>query len=235
MKVIGAFDGIIIKSLEHLEKCVQVANNLPSIEFSLQRDGADSPILFVSNGNVNIAVSVSEKYPALAIRYIIDILTKEFSNLTATSNEIVLKEMMERDKQRNKRPTLILATGCFSRVKEYTSKGWKCVSIALYHPKGWRGEKEPSFAPSKELLRDLQANKVSVNEYIARYNKETLNKINIDSVLSKYNGKVIFLCYEQTGFCHRQFLAKALTDAGYPCHELEGSGYMSGGGKNGCR
>lgn len=119
-----------------------------------------------------------------------------------------------------KRPSLELATGCFAYAKEYEKSLWKCVSIALYQPRGWRGNKEPSFAPSKELLVDLTLHKVSVNAYERRYKEETLSKIDVDSVLAKYNGRVVFLSYAKTAFDYRHFLSDALIKAGYPCREL---------------
>ena len=85
------------------------------------------------------------------------------------------------------------------------------VSIALYLPKYFKGDKEYLLAPSKEIL----ALKDNVDLYTKKFNDE-LSRIDaklIFKLLKNFSSDkdVVLLCYEKPPqFCHRHLVAKWL-------------------------
>lgn len=100
------------------------------------------------------------------------------------------------------------------------------VGISLTSP--YKVHTIKQLYPSWELLNSYKSN-MDEEEYIRRYNKEVLDKLNpLDIIgqirrISMSNGgkKIVLLCYESPNkFCHRHLVAKWLSKNGYRVEEL---------------
>jgi uncharacterized protein YeaO (DUF488 family) len=97
----------------------------------------------------------------------------------------------------------------------------KRILVTRYYPRGIRKSHfdiwDRRLAPSKELLADWKANKLTESEYSERFFKEMKteqSKIAIDSVSAMtLNETVTLLCIEKEDgtFCHRHLLKKLMT------------------------
>lgn len=116
----------------------------------------------------------------------------------------------------------MIYTGYFAKIKNY--KG-ECFSIARYTPKNIKCGYAPMFFPSEQLLFDWKIGTITEEEYIKRYKSETLDKVDIPTllqILEQCKTDIFFLCYEKPGdFCHRHFVAKWLNNLGVDCKESE--------------
>jgi uncharacterized protein (DUF488 family) len=105
---------------------------------------------------------------------------------------------------------IMIKTSCFRKAKDLPN----AVSIARsdfpWPMKGYRFEKYPALMPSLRLLRDWKEGKVTEKDYIERYCKETLSKLDPEKVFNDLDGKIL-LCHEAPGaFCHRRLVARWL-------------------------
>ena len=87
------------------------------------------------------------------------------------------------------------------------------ILITRWAPKFIKNLKEfKSLAPSEELLRAYKAGEILEQDYMQKYYKDVLSKLNPDEVRSKLfelsGGKDIALvCYEKpSDFCHRHIV-----------------------------
>lgn len=89
-------------------------------------------------------------------------------------------------------------------------KNARIISIAQFPPKGWKGEKMRSLAPSKELFEAYKAGAVSEEGYKKRYIEDLEDRGITRSTLRIFFeslGNVVLCCYEKPGdFCHRHIL-----------------------------
>ena len=124
-------------------------------------------------------------------------------------------------------------TSYFGNWRKFNSK--KIISISLYSPKNFQGEKlaetnEKYFLniiPSPQLLKNYKDNKINISEYSKIY-IDQLNKIDFSIFYKKYD-EYILLCYEsnsidkKTGkryFCHMHILSFYMKKLGYDIEEL---------------
>ena len=123
---------------------------------------------------------------------------------------------------------MFIYTGYFAHLKKYQENDLFPISIARKPPEFFNGfgyrSYEPLF-PSESLLRDFKNNKVSVEKYIERYAKETLEILDIDKVveelrqISSYRN-IVLLCYEAPNyFCHRFIVSSWLVQNEFWCEE----------------
>ena len=99
------------------------------------------------------------------------------------------------------------------------------IAICLYRPKWYKGFHISALAPSAKLLYDYKCthDKVAYTAQFCSY-LETLNADGIVELLSYLSRglDVVLLCYERPqDFCHRQLVARWLTEHGYDCSEYE--------------
>jgi hypothetical protein len=101
-------------------------------------------------------------------------------------------------------------TSCFSNYKD--SDG---VSIALYSPLWFKGEKFLGLAPLKQTFFDIKSNKIDRKEYEKQYREQVLNKLNASEIYHRFKDNVL-LCWERPTyengkivefFCHRRIFA----------------------------
>ena len=94
------------------------------------------------------------------------------------------------------------------------------VSISRSEPPGFQDiESYPALAPSKFLLNDYKAGRITDAQYTVLYEGDVLAMLPVDKVAKDLEGKTL-LCWEARGFCHRHLVAKWLVHAGYECEEL---------------
>lgn len=90
----------------------------------------------------------------------------------------------------------------------------KKVSISCSVPKGFKVDNKLSFlAPNAELLTDWKNSKIDEAEYTERYRAQIKHdwkqvKAWLDSLNSQED--LTLLCWERTGFCHRNLVAKLI-------------------------
>ena len=83
----------------------------------------------------------------------------------------------------------------------------------------------PKLFLSKQLVLDYKANKISQEEYTKIYIENVLNKLNVHDT---YNELIslsipknpVLLCYEKTGFCHRNLVMKWFLNNRYICQKF---------------
>lgn len=98
------------------------------------------------------------------------------------------------------------------------------VSICVYPPKGYKGLKYSSLAPTAKILNDWKQTKDECR-YIADFQKEVLDRLSPEKVVSDLERMcgtkdVCLVCYEKSeDFCHRHLVAKWLMENGIPCEE----------------
>lgn len=84
------------------------------------------------------------------------------------------------------------------------------VSIALWPPRGYKGEQYKDLAPSRDILLAYKNNPDEI-AYEQEYNGQ-LSTLDKQKVIQDLDGKVL-LCYEgKNKFCHRHLVAKWLGD-----------------------
>ena len=104
-----------------------------------------------------------------------------------------------------------LYTGYFAKMKKYELAGYTPVAIVASVPKWFEGPSEPLLAPCWALVSDYKQGLITEDDYIRRYT-EYLDKLDIPSILSKYD-KVVFCCFEKFGdFCHRHVFTNYVGD-----------------------
>lgn len=102
-------------------------------------------------------------------------------------------------------------------------KGDNGVAICLGAP-WWKGERYPNLAPYKELLdwwKNVEHSQQNIAIYVDCYRQYVLSTLDVHTVASELEGKVL-LCFEKPNdFCHRQVVAQWLRENGYKCEELK--------------
>lgn len=99
------------------------------------------------------------------------------------------------------------------------------ISICGKAPEWYDGVQYKRLAPKYGFFMEWKKNKDN-NYYIEHFNKEVLDKLNVDDVVKDLealsDGKdVCLLCYEKVGeFCHRHLVANWLIKNRYECREL---------------
>jgi len=115
----------------------------------------------------------------------------------------------------------MIKTSYFANHRQFPP-ALKKISVSRFSPT-WAELDSIAFelAPSKKLLQDYKAGKVSEKDYKTQYYEETLSKLNPEIIYKKYKGS-IFLCYEISDhFCHRKLIAEWLMNAGYHIEEVK--------------
>lgn len=104
-------------------------------------------------------------------------------------------------------------------------------SIALRHPKGYKGFTCEALYPPKSLLDWYNYHSNNIGEVFMtkkelhlamaeQYNEHVLKRLDVKSVAEALDGKVL-LCWEGSGkFCHRHLVSQWLRNHGYKCEEL---------------
>lgn len=109
-----------------------------------------------------------------------------------------------------------LRTGYWGRLKQYEKAGFVPVAICQFPPKGFEGARCKELAPTRETLYS--------KNWRERFEEEMLD-VSVETVvrkLKKLGDKVVLLCFEKNDDdCHRQIVAKKLTESGYPCSEFK--------------
>lgn len=83
---------------------------------------------------------------------------------------------------------------------------WRLVAISVGIPDNFGGEILRELNPPSKLLYEYKNNICTTDEYIDRYTKEVLDRLNPIDVYNKLKGKVI-LCYcGKDSFCHRHLV-----------------------------
>lgn len=99
------------------------------------------------------------------------------------------------------------------------------IAISLMCPKYYSGKRYTAVAPNKNILFAYKEN-IDILAYAEAYTKMLYEKLNAGEVTAYLkelaNGKIpVILCYEKTGsFCHRNILARWLSNNGFPTKEL---------------
>lgn len=113
----------------------------------------------------------------------------------------------------------MILTSYYANYRNFT-EGYKRVSISLYSPFNAVDSFASELIPTSSILADYKNKKINDEEYIDRYTKEVLSKLNPKDIAIKYDNS-IFLCYEKKGaFCHRNIVAAWLNESGYKCREI---------------
>lgn len=111
-----------------------------------------------------------------------------------------------------------MVTTSYFASKKYNPAN--AVSIAIWPPRGYQGEKYPQLYPPMHLLKDYKAGKITVKQYIAIYNNEVLSKLDPARTAKELEGKTL-LCYKRSGsFCHRNLVTAWLRKHGFEAKEL---------------
>ena len=117
-------------------------------------------------------------------------------------------------------------TSSFAKAKNLDNSRFCVVSIARFAPRGFKGVRCSSFAPSRELLYDYKAG-LSESDYKARYLNELGDSVHIheifESLVPFCKGRdLVLCCYESDGkFCHRHLLSDRVYQLfGYRINEL---------------
>ena len=97
------------------------------------------------------------------------------------------------------------------------------ISIALYTPEGFSGEKLKALAPTRQILGCKDNEKVYTKLFNKRLNEFSAKKV-FKYLESAYDGKdIVLLCYEKPPqFCHRHLVAEWLEkEMGIKVEEIE--------------
>ncbi len=114
----------------------------------------------------------------------------------------------------------MLYTSYFGNIKKLP-EGYTIISISRMCPKGIKMKMYGKLAPSAELLSDYKSGLVSWEQYVERYKKETLSKLNPTEVAKELGDNVILLCYEKADDnCHRHIVSEWLRNAGININEF---------------
>lgn len=118
---------------------------------------------------------------------------------------------------------MIIVTSYFSNFRKLA--GFTQVSIALWPPRGFSGQRFPRLAPPQDLLREWKAGNIGEAEYTDWFRREILDTMpERDAVIKRLSGfgdRVALLCFEKSGaFCHRNLVAERFRQMGIPCQEF---------------
>lgn len=82
------------------------------------------------------------------------------------------------------------------------------VAISLSVPKGFRGKRYLTLAPTREMINLAHDGKTE--KYIKQYTEQILSRLDPQKVYNELDGCVL-LCWEKSGsFCHRRLVAEWL-------------------------
>ena len=106
---------------------------------------------------------------------------------------------------------MVIYTGYYSKVKEYTDSGLKLLSISRTRPDFVKDCIDiPQFFPDEKLLWGYKKGEIDEMEYTSKY-LDQLNNLGIKKILQTiqlFGENVILLCWESPEkFCHRHILA----------------------------
>jgi hypothetical protein len=88
-----------------------------------------------------------------------------------------------------------------------TYKGKNSISIAIYPPLTYTGDKFPDLYPDRKTFFSKKADEIDEKQYEEQYRERVLSKLNPQEIYDMLNGKVL-LCWEPPGeFCHRRIVA----------------------------
>lgn len=104
-------------------------------------------------------------------------------------------------------------TSYFGNLKKLSEAGIVPISIALWNPKWYNGQRIIELAPSRFMLSDA----CTSEQYVQMYNQNLKNiypRWLLEKIESIGKGKdVALLCYEKPGdFCHRHLFAEWFTE-----------------------
>jgi len=86
----------------------------------------------------------------------------------------------------------------------FTYNGDKGVAISRTVPKGWVGRRYLPLAPTWEMLSLWKEGKLEEEDYIRLYHRDVLSELDRRRVIKDIGEDAVLLCWEITGFCHRQ-------------------------------
>lgn len=117
-------------------------------------------------------------------------------------------------------------TSYFSKAKYLDSSEYCIVSISRFPPRGFKGVRCLSLAPSADLLSDWKKG-MSESEYIRRYRAEMNDLFDLHHIFETLamfckGRNMVLCCYEGDGkFCHRHVLSDIVYEKfGYRINEL---------------
>ena len=98
--------------------------------------------------------------------------------------------------------------------------GKNLVSVARSNPRWFKGADCKLLAPSWPLLDDYKSKRINWDEYVTRYTRDVLDRLDVNKVGLQLDGWIL-LCWESPDdpHCHRHIIAQWLTRAGYPAEE----------------
>lgn len=104
-----------------------------------------------------------------------------------------------------------------------SSRDPRAVAICRGVPSWYTGRKMIELAPPWDLLAppwDLR-DRISTDEFKARYYREILEKLNPYVILNDIGDGAVMLCWEKEGdFCHRHVVAEWLSMTGCEVSEI---------------
>lgn len=108
-------------------------------------------------------------------------------------------------------------TSCFRRAAALDPNKYLLVSISRFSPRGWKGLRLCSLAPSRLLLKDYHEG-LSWDNYVERYRHEVLSRVDVRRVLklvavSSMGRDIVLCCYEDSPeHCHRSLVAEFILE-----------------------
>lgn len=111
---------------------------------------------------------------------------------------------------------MFVYTSYFSYLRHNSVAGIP-VAITRWPPRFFKGSLYRTLAPSKSLIKAWKNGRISEDQYIHIYYRETLMGIHPQAVLNELleitDGQVpILLCFEKKGdFCHRHIAGRWLS------------------------
>lgn len=116
---------------------------------------------------------------------------------------------------------MVLYTSYFGRIKDIQRAGLKPVSVSLWVPKWYTGERALELAPAESTLRKYKAGRLTNDEYLVEF-AEVLKKLNPRKVARQFDGCAL-MCYEKSDdFCHRHLIREWLSYFGIDSEEWDG-------------
>ncbi|MCQ2348955.1 MAG: DUF488 domain-containing protein [Paludibacteraceae bacterium] len=113
-------------------------------------------------------------------------------------------------------------TSYFSRIAQVRKAGVLPVSIALWSPRWYDGDRFLELAPLRYMLKEDLTNE----EYTRHYHAKVLSKFDAnglrDILARRFNGRdIALMCYEKPNdFCHRHLVREWLNKNGVECAEF---------------
>lgn len=121
----------------------------------------------------------------------------------------------------------MIYTSYFAGVRKFDLPRDRLVSISQWPPKGFIGEQYKKIAPTPGIIRDYKNGKLNNENYVPRYIREVLDKLDPYKVYKELDGKIL-LCYEKPeDFCHRHLIWRWFMEYGLDCEEWEYQGDTS--------